>query len=87
MKPFKPTRALTKSFVPEVRGSRGGRWTRVSQSYRSAHPMCEVCSAKVSVVTHHLRPWQHYPALRYDYTNLQALCQGCHNDAHEHGTH
>ena len=87
MKPFKPTRALAKSFVPEKRGSRGGKWTRVSQNYRSAHPICEVCNSRVSTVTHHIKPWAAYPKLRFDPSNLQGLCQGCHNDMHEHGTH
>ena len=86
MKSFKPKPALSSMGNKPKRGGRGGRWHKVSTNYRKAHPVCALCKAKVSVHTHHLKPWHEYPKLRYDYSNLQALCEGCHLDSH-HGTH
>ena len=87
MRPFKPTRALQgKPLGKEQRGSRGGRWTKVSAAYRKSRPICEVCNERVSTCCHHLKPWHHYPALRYVYSNLQALCKACHDGMHVDGT-
>ena len=84
MKPFKPRPALSSKQGKQQRGGRGGRWHSVSTAYRLAHPICQLCKEKVSVHTHHLKGWADYPKLRYDHSNLQALCEACHHDCH-HG--
>ena len=85
MKSFKPKPALSTKHSSEKRGSRGGRWHKVSTNYRLAHPICETCRARAGVHCHHIKPWHEYPKLRYDYANLQSLCEDCHMDSH-HGS-
>lgn len=68
------------------------RWRELRMRYLSAHPLCEECerAGKTTVATcvHHIRPVeaQGTPSLMmqaaYDYNNLEALCDACHEARH-----
>lgn len=68
------------------------RWRRVRAAFLSEHPLCQECSAHGRVVAarvvDHIKPINE-GGLMYDYTNLQGLCDKCHNrksgrEAHTH---
>lgn len=48
---------------------------------------CQLCKerGKVSIATvvHHMVEYRHDPSRALDPSNLQALCDKCHNDIHE----
>lgn len=62
------------------------RWTNLSKSYRSKHPLCVECLknkryVKAQVVDHiiPIRTEQGW-VKRWDKTNFQSLCIACHNE-------
>ena len=69
------------------------RWQTLRARYLSAHPLCEECerAGKTTLATcvHHIRPVeaQETPALMmaaaYDWYNLEALCEACHEARHK----
>ena len=69
------------------------RWRLLRARYLSSHPLCEECErqGKTTLATcvHHIRPVesQNSPALMmqaaYDITNLEALCESCHEQRHK----
>lgn len=45
---------------------------------------CVVCGCSGCMLhIHHLEPWAHAPALRYDTANLVTLCRDCHDQFHQ----
>lgn len=56
------------------------RWTRLSRTFRAAHPLCAECARngrlKAAEVVDHIVP---FPVCRdfFDETNLQSLCGDC----------
>lgn len=56
------------------------RWTRLSRTFRAAHPLCAECARsgriKAAEVVDHIVP---YPVCRdfFDEANLQSLCADC----------
>lgn len=58
------------------------RWTRLSRSWRKAHPLCEECKRKgiikAAEVTDHVIPWPVCGDF-FDVGNLQSLCEECNN--------
>jgi 5-methylcytosine-specific restriction protein A len=65
-----------------------GRWNRLSQAHRAAHPNCQMRNAecgmgnaecgKPGALVDHIEPVATAPERRYDPANLQTLCWGCH---------
>ena len=58
-------------------------WRALSVAVRKRHPLCVRC-ADVGVVrpadlVDHIKPVRVHPELRLDVTNLQPLCNSCHN--------
>ena len=57
-------------------------WEKLSKSFLARNPTCVACAlqGKVRPARHsdHVRPWKWYPELRYEESNLQALCVACH---------
>lgn len=40
-----------------------------------------------ATIVHHIKPYEEYPELSYENSNLESLCTVCHNKAHpEKGT-
>lgn len=67
----------------------GARWKNTKNSYlASVNYICERCGAAAKVVHH-----KHYinpnnvtnPNILYNWDNLEALCQDCHNKEHHSG--
>ena len=86
----KPTR---KGYLPErkTQGRRihanaefyqGHQWRRVRKAYLMQHPLCAECAEAGRVVAarvvDHIKPIKEGGA-RYDFRNLQGLCDACHN--------
>ncbi|MDD2952535.1 MAG: HNH endonuclease signature motif containing protein [Parabacteroides sp.] len=60
-------------------------WRALSARYMQDHKYtCEECN-KIATQVHHKTPIQTDLGwdLRYDYDNLEALCDRCHNKAHK----
>ena len=59
------------------------RWRKTRDAYKTAHPLCERCEAQgfveLTAEIHHIKDRKRYPALAYDWDNLQALCKRCHS--------
>lgn len=57
-------------------------WRKTSKAYRQEHPLCEECAKKGKYVpcdvTDHITPISQ-GGDPFDWENLQALCQKCHN--------
>ena len=84
MKFFKPKPALGSKQSDHGayrRRNRGGRWTRTSKAYRSAHPICEVCNVRAAQETHHIQPLSEGGDM-HDWANLKAVCKACHQAEH-----
>ena len=83
MKSFRPKPALSKNkHKPKAKRKRDSSWTRTSQAYRKANPICELCTQRSAVETHHVIPLSQGGELN-DWSNLQALCHDCHRDQHK----
>jgi 5-methylcytosine-specific restriction protein A len=58
------------------------RWRSVRAAFLREHPVCKACEALGSttpgVVADHIQPIKEN-GLRFDWSNLQALCVSCHN--------
>lgn len=68
------------------------RWRDLRARYLGAHPLCEECERKgrttLATCVHHVRPVESQPsqelmiAAAYDWNNLEALCDACHELRH-----
>lgn len=49
--------------------------------------LCTICKIPGKRLNaHHIKPWTHFPELRYDLDNGQTVCADCHKDLHKiHG--
>ena len=66
----------------------GHDWARVSQWYRARQPVCEYClylydqfgrlPVEPASEVHHIVKIKYAPQLRCEYSNLLAVCEGCH---------
>lgn len=58
-------------------------WRKCREWYRRRNPLCERCRAAgrfvPSAVVHHKIDRRERPDLAYDESNLEALCEPCHN--------
>ena len=68
------------SLAQRIRNST--RWKKLRVAYKLEHPMCELCRAAGRLVpareVDHVVPLEKAPELGLKWTNLQALCRGCH---------
>ena len=59
------------------------RWKKLSAMYRKRHPLCCECErnglVRASELVDHIKPAKEHPELFFDWSNLRALCQRCHN--------
>ena len=64
----------------------GWRWDCLSRRYRIDNPLCEDCDkngrVEPSREVHHIVPLSVDPSLKYELSNLVALCKGCHTLRH-----
>lgn len=68
------------------------RWRRLRQSYLKKHPLCEECLRKdrtrLAKVVHHILPVEdakttsQMEIFAFDASNLEALCEECHELRH-----
>ena len=60
----------------------GSDWDDLSRRYRANHPMCEECLRHdrftAAREVHHVVPIAVDPSRRLDWSNLMAVCRGCH---------
>lgn len=58
------------------------QWRRTRKLFLAGHPLCAECMKRGKVVAarvvDHIKPINEGGA-RYDFTNLQGLCDSCHN--------
>lgn len=45
---------------------------------------CQECGATGALNAHHIKPWAHYPGLRFALENGITLCPVCHAKKHPH---
>ena len=57
------------------------KWHSIRGAFLRLHPNCSICGKPAEVV-HHILPVSNYPELRYNWENLQALCNVCHARIH-----
>ncbi|MDO6804080.1 HNH endonuclease, partial [Wenyingzhuangia sp. 1_MG-2023] len=59
------------------------RWKKLSVAYRRQHPLCCDCESRGTIrpadLVDHIKPAKKFPELFWDWRNLRALCQECHN--------
>jgi len=64
------------------------RWRKVRKWYMRRNPLCERClqegTTKAAEVVHHITPIDDGGA-KYDFDNLEALCEKCHRKHHGFG--
>lgn len=69
---------------PSVRSRYGRAWKRIRDSYVKAHPFCELCFEKGSLVpvaeVHHKLPLSEGGT--HERSNLISLCKSCHAKLH-----
>ena len=58
------------------------RWARCRAAFLALHPLCDDCRAQDLYTTatevHHVLKLADYPELKFESTNLMALCHTCH---------
>jgi len=69
--------------LPDLRDTAAARgydraWQRLRLAYLQAHPVCVFCGQPAEVADH-IVPIAVAPHRRLDWTNLRAVCVGCHN--------
>jgi 5-methylcytosine-specific restriction endonuclease McrA len=69
---------------PENRDSLyGRRWRKVRAAHLRNNPLCAYCARQglttLATVVDHIKPHRGDPALFWDETNWQSLCQPCHD--------
>lgn len=66
---------------------RSTAWTRLSKQYRQAHPMCENCLrdgiVRPAAICDHIVELRKDWSRRLDPSNLQSLCNDCHERKHD----
>lgn len=68
------------------------RWQQLRSRYLAKHPICENCEknnkTSLAKVVHHVVPVEDakdvglMESLAYDWNNLMALCESCHDQIH-----
>ena len=86
---YRPKQAAPRhTREPEARGSRhergyNSRWARFAKAYLAQNPLCRTCQDKGRVAAafcvDHIDGKGPLGERGYDPTNLQPLCESCHN--------
>lgn len=63
----------------DVKFYQSPRWRAVRALVLAEEPLCRKCGTAVSKHVHHKRPRKQFPELAFERSNLEALCQPCHN--------
>lgn len=73
------------------------KWRRLSIKFRKSNPFCRFCQQEgrdtPATQVDHIKPWEEFPELRYEWKNLESLCfyhhsvtkQKLENYARKHG--
>lgn len=66
------------------------KWRKVRAVKLARYPVCERCLVTTGQVTHavlvhHIKPVKQYPHLRLVMSNLQSLCNACHEAITQRG--
>lgn len=81
----KTTRAYetTASRLADKRFYASAAWLRLRAAFLAENPLCNACQTQGQVTAaehvHHLKERKDYPELALEWSNLEALCQPCHN--------
>ena len=59
----------------ELGNKRSSKWPTVRKHHLQINPTCAVCNGKSKLEVHHIKPFQKYPELELDPTNLISLCE------------
>ena len=58
-------------------------WRKFRKQYLKYHPLCVECTKmgrlRRATDVDHIKPLRDHPELKYDESNLQALCHSCHS--------
>jgi 5-methylcytosine-specific restriction protein A len=69
--------------MSHLKGHAVTRWNALSKRYRKANPLCEHCMREGRVAAafavDHIIPHKGKEDLLFDVSNLQSLCERCHN--------
>lgn len=68
--------------MPRIRTNYTGWWTTIRQRQLTQFPLCARCGL-VATVVHHIVPIE-AGGHRFDYSNLESLCEPCHRLHHSH---
>jgi 5-methylcytosine-specific restriction protein A len=59
------------------------KWRKLSITFRKRNPLCANCDAnglvRPAALVDHIKAAKSHPELFYEWRNLRALCQQCHN--------
>jgi len=81
----KTTRAYESSAsrLADKRFYASAAWLRLRNAFLAENPLCADCTREGRDVAaehvHHLKERKDHPELALEWSNLQALCQRCHN--------
>lgn len=56
------------------------RWQRFRLATLKENPICVECNRNASQEVHHIKKAKHFPLLRFEPSNCQALCVECHKE-------
>lgn len=54
-------------------------WLRLRARVLKEEPVCRECGDRLATHVDHIRPRRDFPELALDRSNLQGLCEQCHN--------
>ena len=54
---------------------RSSKWSKVRNRHIEKNPTCEVCGGVKKLNVHHIKPYNHYPELELEPSNLITLCE------------
>lgn len=55
----------------------GKNWQKIRAEYLKVNPICQDCKQAIATEVHHKRALRHGGT--HDWSNLKALCKGCHS--------
>lgn len=57
----------------------GRKWRDLRSAFLRENPLCDECKHALAEHVHHKQERKTHPHLAYEWLNLQALCEPCHN--------
>lgn len=80
---FRPKKATTADYAQARKIRETTRWKKLRQAFKAHHPICMYCEKKPTYCPHHIEPVVGEPDLAFDWDNLFAVCQDCHDEIHQ----